>query len=63
MRQKPSGRPASSEQIIKDIKRTTRKQYSAEEKIPDKDNGCSIGLPRQLSTLPLSPSRYSYKQT
>ncbi len=33
MRQKPSGRPSSSEHIIKDIKRKTRKQYSAEEKI------------------------------
>ena len=33
MRQKPAGRPSSSEPIIKDIKRKTRKQYSAEEKI------------------------------
>ena len=33
MRQKPAGRPLSSEHIIKDIKRQTRKQYSAEEKI------------------------------
>ena len=33
MRQKPAGRPSSSEQIIKDIKRSTRKQYGAEEKI------------------------------
>ena len=33
MRQKPSGRPPSSEQIVRDIKRKTRKQYSAEEKI------------------------------
>ena len=33
MRQKPAGRPPSSEQIIRDIKRKTRKQYSAEEKI------------------------------
>ncbi len=33
MRQKPAGRPSSSEQIIKDIKHKTRKQYSAEEKI------------------------------
>ena len=33
MRQKPTGRPSSSEQIIRDIKRKTRKQYSAEEKI------------------------------
>ncbi len=33
MRQKPVGRPSSSEQIIRDIKRKTRKQYSAEEKI------------------------------
>ena len=31
MRQKPAGRPSSSEQIIKDIKRKTRKQYDAEE--------------------------------
>jgi YHS domain-containing protein len=31
MRQKPSGRPSSSEHIIKDIKRKTRKQYGAEE--------------------------------
>ena len=33
MRQKPAGRPSSSEHIIKDIKRNTRKQYGAEEKI------------------------------
>jgi transposase len=33
MNQKPRGRTASSEQIIRDIKRKTRKQYSAEEKI------------------------------
>ena len=33
MRQKLPGRPSSSEQIIKDIKRSTRKQYGAEEKI------------------------------
>ena len=33
MRQKPAGRQSSSEHIIKDIKRKTRKQYSAEEKI------------------------------
>ena len=33
MRQKPAGRPSSSEQIVKDIKRSTRKQYGAEEKI------------------------------
>ena len=33
MRQKPAGRPLSSEQVIKDIKRNTRKQYGAKEKI------------------------------
>jgi len=33
MRQRPAGRQSSSEHIIKDIKRKTRKQYSAEEKI------------------------------
>ncbi len=33
MRQRPAGRQSSSERIIKDIKRKTRKQYSAEEKI------------------------------
>ena len=33
MNQKPRGRTSSSEQIIRDIKRKTRKQYSAEEKI------------------------------
>jgi len=33
MNQRPAGRPSSSEHIIKDIKRTTRKQYGAEEKI------------------------------
>ena len=31
MKQKPTGRPLSSEQIIRDIKRKTRKQYGAEE--------------------------------
>ena len=33
MNQKPRGRTSSSEKIIRDIKRKTRKQYSAEEKI------------------------------
>jgi transposase len=33
MKQKPSGRASSSEQTIRDIKRKTRKQYGAEEKI------------------------------
>ena len=33
MKQKPAGRSSSSKQIIRDIKRKTRKQYSAEEKI------------------------------
>jgi len=33
MKQRPAGRTSSSEQIIRDIKRKTRKQYSAEEKI------------------------------
>ena len=33
MKQKPTGRPSSSDQIIGDIKRKTRKQYGAEEKI------------------------------
>ncbi len=33
MNQKPTGRASSSEQIIRDIKRKTRRQYGAEEKI------------------------------
>ena len=33
MNQKPAGRALSSEKIIRDIKRNTRKHYSAEEKI------------------------------
>jgi transposase len=33
MKQKPAGRVSSPEQAIRDIKRKTRKQYSAEEKI------------------------------
>ena len=33
MNQKSTGRALSSEQIIRDIKRKTHKQYSAEEKI------------------------------
>jgi len=33
MKQKRRGLPPSSEQLIKDIKRKTRKQYNAEEKI------------------------------
>ncbi len=32
MKQRPAGRPSSSEKIIRDIKRKTRKQYGAEEK-------------------------------
>jgi transposase len=33
MRQKPTTQLGSSEQVVKDIRRATRKQYSAEEKI------------------------------
>ncbi len=33
MKQRPTGRPSSSEKFIREIKRKTRKQYSAEEKI------------------------------
>ena len=33
MKPKPAERPESSERIIRDIRRKTRKQYSAEEKI------------------------------
>jgi len=33
MKQRPTGRQSSSEKIISDIKRWTRKQYNAEEKI------------------------------
>ena len=33
MKQRPAGRVSSSEKIIRDIRRKTRKQYSAEEKI------------------------------
>jgi len=33
MKQKSAGRPSSSEQSVRDIKRKTRKQFSAEEKI------------------------------
>ena len=33
MKQRPTGRQSSSEKIIRDIKRKTRKQYGAEEKI------------------------------
>ncbi len=33
MIRRPAGRPSSSEKVIRDIKRKTRKQYGAEEKI------------------------------
>ena len=33
MRQKPGTRTSHGEKVVKDIKRATRKQYSAEEKI------------------------------
>jgi|GEM_PF-2493899 len=33
MKRRPAGRPSSSEQTIRNIKRKTRKQYGAEEKI------------------------------
>ena len=33
MKQRPTGRQSSSEKIIRDIKRRTRKQYNTEEKI------------------------------
>jgi phosphoketolase len=38
MRQKPTRRPSSSEQIVKDIKRNTRKQYGAEETLSNRLN-------------------------
>ena len=31
MKQRPAGRPLSSDQIIREIKRKTRRQYGAEE--------------------------------
>lgn len=33
MRQKPTSKPRSAEQTVRDIRRATRRQYSAEEKI------------------------------
>jgi transposase len=33
MKQRPAGRASSADKIIRDIRRKTRKQYSAEEKI------------------------------
>lgn len=33
MRQKPGAKPSHGEKVVKDIRRATRKQYSAEEKI------------------------------
>ena len=36
MKQRPTGRQSSSEKIIRDIKRRTRKQYNAEEKIRER---------------------------
>jgi hypothetical protein len=33
MKQRPGGRPSSSEKVIRDIKRKTRKQYGAIDKI------------------------------
>ena len=33
MRQKPGTKRSHGEKVVKDIRRTTRKQYSAEEKI------------------------------
>ena len=43
MKQKPTGRPSSSEQIIRVIKRKTRKQYGAEEKIRIVLDGLRVG--------------------
>ena len=56
MRQKPTGRPSSSEQIICDIKRKTRKPYSAEEKIRIVLDGLrgedSIAVSHHFHTMP-----------
>lgn len=39
MRQKPGTRKSHGEKVVNDIRRTTRKQYSAEEKIRIVPNG------------------------
>jgi transposase len=39
MRQKSEAQVMSSEQVVKDIRRATRKQYSAEEKIRNELDG------------------------
>ena len=47
MKQRPAGRASSSEKIIRDIKRKTRKQYSAEEKIRIVLDGSLAGVNRR----------------
>ena len=49
MKQKPRGRASSSEQIIRDIKRKTRKQYGAEERSACSQN--PVSKPFQIVTL------------
>jgi len=53
MKRRPAGRASSSEKIIRDIKRKTRKQYSAEEKIRIVLDGLRV---RQLDRLEIIQS-------
>jgi len=62
MKQRPAGRPASSERIIRDIKRKTRKQYSAEEKIRhpvlvSPDTGSKIQYPAHAGEVLVDGAR------
>ena len=56
MRQKSVTQSTSSEQVVKDIRRATRKQYSAEEKIRIVLDGLR-GVRRQINMDRLQPDR------
>ena len=63
MKQRPTGRTSSSEKIIRDIKRNTRKQYSAKENIRIVLDGCQrrskTSPPGRSKTSPLNVMRYA----
>ena len=55
MRQKSNSTPASSETLVRTIRRATRKHHAAEEKIRASFERCSIWLSWKMMTASNSP--------
>lgn len=58
MRKKPGTKQSHGEKVVKDIRRATRKQYSAEEKIKDLALKESELSPRELAVRFTDTEKY-----